>query len=244
MKRVLDFGILFALLFLSYNNAYTQGKFDEKTAFLYMLSSNPSVINDYVPEYMYRFENEQYHIYANDEFECYRITEQLIKSVGSMSTNNTYFIESKASFGIYDFTNEAFEFVPINLSQPIEILKYMFSLKGKTNTKIDIHFNNGDEITHLPLKREQANYLVKLKKNQKSGKIERTVDVKIVFQVDPRTDVDATNPARTKCDMYLNVLSVDVYDNPGYTAGPIISIPTVYKAQKEAGNAAKAQASK
>lgn len=244
MKKVFDFGIYTILIIFFNCTVYAQSKFDERTAFLYMLSSNPSVINDYVPEYMYRFENDQYHIYANDEFECYRITEQLVKTAGSMSTGNVYFIETKASFGVYDFTNESFEFVPINMAEPLEVVKYMFSNRGKTNTKIDVHFNNGDEITHLPLKREQANYLVKLKKNQKTGKIDRIVDIRIVFQVDPRAEVEATNPARTKCDLYLNVLSVDVYDNPGYTAGPIISIPTIYKAQKEAGNAAKAQAAK
>jgi hypothetical protein len=62
--------------------------------------------------------------------------------------------------------------------------------------------------------------------------------MRLLFQVDPRSEIDASNPSRTKCDLYLNVLSVDVFDNPSYTAGPMISVPTVYKAQKDVGNAA------
>lgn len=244
MKRLKFGSVITSLTVFIFTATYAQTKFDERTAFLHMLSANPAVINDYVPEYMYRFESDQYHIYANDEFECFRITEQLVKKAGSVSTNNVYYIETKANFGVYDFTNESFEFVPINLAEPFELVKFMFSSRGKTNSKIDIHFNNGDEITHLPLKREQANFLVKLKKNQKTGKIDRIVDIRIIFQVDPRAEIEASSPSRTKCDLFLNVLSVEVFDNPGYTAGPMISIPTIYKAQKDAGNAAKAQASK
>lgn len=201
------------------------------------------MIGSYLQEYLYRFENAQYHIYANDEFECFRATEQLTKNVSSISTDNVFYIETSANFGVYDFTNESFEFSPVNLAEPMEIVKYQFTSKGKTNSKIDIHFNNGDEITRLPLKKDQANYLVKLKKNQKTGKIERVVDIRIYFNVEQRAEID-NGGTRTKCDLFVNVLNVDVHDNPDFAAEPLVSLPTIYKVQKDAASAAKAQASK
>jgi hypothetical protein len=241
MKKIKDLVLVIVILFIHFTNTDAQNKFDEKTAYLYMLKSSPGIIDDYVLEYLYRFENAQYHIYTNDEFECQRVATQITGASGSLKNDNVYYLESKASFGIYDFTNESFGFAPINLAETIEIVKYLFSSRSKTNTKIDAHFNNGDEITQLPLKKEQANYLLKLKKNQKTGKVDRTVNIRILFNVDQRSEIDTNNGTKTRCDLYLNILSIEVFDNPDFASAPMISIPTIYKAQKDAG---KQQATK
>jgi hypothetical protein len=73
-------------------------KFSEKNAFLWMLKVNSYDISSYIHEYLFRFDNEKYRLYKDDEFEMKKATHQLNETLANLAPDKVYSIDYTSAF--------------------------------------------------------------------------------------------------------------------------------------------------
>lgn len=229
MKKILALSFILLAISLKQQGAQAQQLMGEKEAFLFMLKNYPDLVDSHAKEYLFRFEKDSYYYFAEDEFELKKAEGQLGDRVENVLREQSYYVESTATFGTYNFDDQYFEFLPIPPDAKINIQGYMFAARGTTNTKIDLAFLNGLEITQMPMDESQANYLIKLKKSQKTGKVERKVHVRIKFKMADEMDFQPATAVKSHVTLYANIIEIEVYDNEDFASAPLVSIPTSLK---------------
>ncbi|MBN2484524.1 MAG: DUF4852 domain-containing protein [Bacteroidales bacterium] len=227
----------------SYGFISAQTLFDGQKAFSAMLKHNGGSPEQFINEYTYRFNNKNYNALQDDEFEQAKTISGLKSEVESINNENEYFIASVSAFGKYNFEKAAFEFAPFTEETNIEILGNVFSYRLTTNTNISLRFNNGTEISSLPMPYEKANYLVKMRKDKRTGHVDRKVHLKIYFNLTDIVEIEDVTDTKKKITLFANITHIEAYENSEYLTVPLANISTTYQVKKESEKA-KAQEEK
>ena len=230
MRKIIYIGIILFIGTIS----YSQELFDEERAFLTLLKLDEENAASFYEEYLYRFDQDRFKVYLEDEFEMYSAKKRLIENIKKFKTDAGYHIIIKSNYGEYDFDKKAFAFLPFPETYQHEILgRVLFPFRIKTNSQILLSFTNGIDIIDLPMEMEKANFLVKLNKNPRTGKIDRSVYLKVIFDLEPL--VETTEQAlKEKKILYANIKQVEVFESEIMNAEALATIKTAYGFQQEA----------
>jgi hypothetical protein len=140
-------------------------------------------------------------------------------------------------FGEYQFDQQAFQFSPFNEETYIPVLNSFFGTRVESNSTISLNFLNGLDINTLPMDEEKANFLIKLRKNNKTGKIDRTIHMRLYFVLDEYMEIDETVAGRFKYRIFANILNVDFFESTDFSAPVLTSIETSIKSKMEQAKA-------
>lgn len=240
MKRTLY--LIVAGLFVQYNlEVIAQELLDEKKAFSAFLSLEGVDVEQYSDEYFLRFDSKVYQNQHEDEFERRRVIEELIKESKNIIENENYYISTKADFGIYDFDSCQFNFKPFQKETVINLCDYLFISRLQTNTKITVTFLNGTEISALPMSYDKANFLVKMRKDKRTGEVDRTVYLKVIFKIDDNAEIVESGETRKNVTLFAYITTLEVYQTPDFLSEPIAIIETDFKALEQIDSEEKSE---
>jgi hypothetical protein len=198
-------------------------------AFGAFLSLGSVDVERYSDEYFYRFDEKQYQMQHEDEFERKRAINELIESSRSKFEQSNFYINTKAEYGTYNFDSNQFSFKPFKQETVLNVCDYLFMTRLKTNTKITVAFLNGPEINALPMPYEKASFLVKMCKDKRTGEVDRTVHLKVIFEIDSITEVEEIGEIRKNVTLFANITTIEIYHTSEYITEPLAIIETDYK---------------
>ena len=238
---------IFIIILISFGFAticFPQEFFDERTAFTSAIKLNNGSIEPYINEYIYRFDNANYNVYQEDEFELAKTVKELNNEIKNIPLDKEFFIKYSATFGKYNFETNEFDFQPFTDETFIEILNFAFAPRSSTNTSVQLHFSNGKEVSSLPMEFDKANFLVKMRKDKRSGKVDRTIHLKVSYVLKDYIEIEDVSESRKKITLFAEITKVEAYENPGFLSDPLATISTEYflKQQREKQEAEKAKA--
>lgn len=227
--------LILLMLWGNHQIGRAQHTLNGETAFLIKLNLDTAVVEDHCEEFIYRFKKESYKLIKDDEFEMREARNELLEKVSNISLDQIYTIKHQTSFADYDFERSGFAFVPVTVANNFSILDLAFGTKLNTNGSIDLRFLNGEELTFFPLAEDEADMLLKERKNYKNGKIDRTIHMNIQYVIDGiEKTINITNkPAYT---LTARILQVDFYDATESSNQTISSIETYFKQEFDEKN--------
>ena len=233
------FSTLFLIAFSFATICFSQEFFDERKAFTSVIKLNNGLVDQYINEYIYRFDNDNYQAYQEDEFELAKTINELKSEVEKMPIDKEYYIEYATTFGKYNFDNNEFAFQPFTDETYIDIMDFAFSPRSSTNTGIQLFLSNGQEVSSLPMAFDKANFLVKMRKDKRTGKVDRTIYLKIYYNLKEYIEVEDMSATRTKVTLFADITKIEAYENPDYLTEPLATISTDYfiKQQEEKAKA-------
>ena len=225
---------LFIIAYSFVTIGYSQEFFDELKAFTSVIKLNNGLVDQYINEYIYRFDNENYHIYQEDEFELEKTVNQLDAEIKNMPLDKEYYIKYATSFGKYNFDNNEFAFQPFTDETFVDVLDFAFSPRSSTNTSVQLFFSNGNEVGSLPMDFDKANFLVKMRKDKRTGKVDRTIYLKIYYNLKDYIEVEEMSTSRTKVTLFADITKIEAYENPEFLTEPLATISTEYFIKQQA----------
>lgn len=210
-----------------------QEKLDDRMAFEAFLSLGGVDVEQYSDEYFYRFDEKQYQMQHEDEFERKRAINELVESCQGKFEKNSFYISTKANYGIYNFDSSQFGFKPFKQETVLDVCDYLFLTRLKTNTKITVAFLNGTEINALPMPSDKASFLVKMCKDKRTGEVDRTVHLKVIFKIDSIAGVEESGEIRKNVSLFAYITTIEIYHTSEYISEPLAIIETRYKRNSE-----------
>lgn len=205
-----------------------QTLFSNQNAFIWIINLNGGNVDHYFSEYIFRFDNKNHNAYYEDEFEMAKSIQELKEEVKKTSVDQEYYITYTSTFGRYSFETNEFGFEPFPEGKSIELFNFVFNQRIATNTNADLVFSNGAEITSLPMEFDNANFLVKMRKDKRSGKVDRTVYLKIYFNVKDYFEYEDLSDSKQKVTLFANITKIEAYENDAFLTDPLASISTEY----------------
>ncbi len=202
-----------------------KGKFmDAKTALLQYIIISGSELSAFAREYSYRFDNDTFEKYHQDEFEFVDILEKTVNKmsdeISEFKKDNVFRTNATIKFGKYAFEKEAFEFSFD--AESVTVLKKAYGAgalsKGLKTHEVNIAFNNKSEIKYFPLNKVIARDFIKERKNKYSGKVDRTVYLRINYILTGLIVERKKKYGVVKKCLEAKIKSVEVYGNKnGYS---------------------------
>lgn len=236
MKKMVSFTLLCLLLFLP-GCLRAQILFDGPKAFILMLKHKGGGVEQYIDEYVYRFNNKNYNSFQEDEFEFAKTIADLKATVGGSPNDGEFYVTYTSQFGKYNFENSEFEFNPLSDETYLEIVNYLFAPRLKTNTSISLKFYNGTEINSLPMPYDNANFLIKMRKDKRTGDVDRKIHLKIYFNLAEYSEFSDVSETKKKVTLFAYITHVEAYESADFLSNPLSNIPTEYLNKKESEKA-------
>lgn len=201
------------------------GKYmDAKTAFIKYIMISGSEPRAFAREYSYRFDNEVFERYHQDEFEFVDILEKTVNKmsdeIAEFKKDDVFRTNATHKFGKYDFEKEAFE---IRFeAESLTVLKKKYGAgalsKGLKTHEVNIAFNNKSEIKYFQLNKDVARAFIKERKNKYSGKVDRTIYLRINYTLTGLIVERKEKHGPVKKCLEAEIKSVEVYGNKnGYS---------------------------
>ena len=193
----------------------------EREAFDYFLLKKNDKRKDFVVEYMYKFNNEMYKKYRDDEFlfesQKQKMLSEMVNNVKDINTGKTYIVYTGTEFGKYDFEKNEFEFNPLSERSYFKIFDMTnnyYCGKCETLTSIGLQFMNWQDIDGIKMDSNKAKKFIQSRKNS-SGSVNRDVSIKIFYEIAPDIEIDTKNN-EYKVMFNAVIKKVDIYDGYGY----------------------------
>ena len=233
-KTNIFLSLLVSLLLIS-NYGFSQKNLSKEEAYLWKLKFDSLPVEMHIEEYIYRFKNENYRLFKNDEFEMHKAKNQLIDMVSKLPENEVYTIKYNTELEGYDFDKKGFFCTPVEEGTHLPILDYSFGTRLPTNAAIEIQFLNSAEIDILPINEEEASVFIKERKNYKNGKIDRSITLNISFVLKGIYKVEnVTN--KSNYILTANILQIEFFDDNELTHAPLGVASTALKAELDEKN--------
>ncbi len=183
-KYILQNSVAALLLVFGMLPLKAQTDFTEENAFLLFLRHDTLPADAYTEEFIYRFQRDKYYLIRDDEFEKRRAARELKERVDALAENTEYSLEFPASFGDYDFDRQGFVFQGLSEDTEIKIVSPILATRLSSNVSANLVYTNASALDLFPLDENQANMLLKERKNYKNGKVDRSITLKLFFTVD------------------------------------------------------------
>lgn len=153
--------------------------FTDTVALLYKIIQKQKPVSDYSMEYLYRFKNENYKKFKQDEFELdnqkQMVNEQINTDIKTFNDSTVFVLKLELNFKNYDFQTQSF---PIDyIDKQFEVIKSEFP--QYTQTKIV--FTNSSAFENLKMEKDNAGSLIKRRKD-KYGNVNRKIYAKVYFK--------------------------------------------------------------
>ncbi len=197
-----------------------QKTFTEENAFLIYLKLDTVWVEEFAEEYVYRFQKDKFHLIKEDEFEIRSSGKALVRRVDTLSENTIFCINHEAEFSEYNFERHGFECNLMNEESRIQVLDFTFGTRLPTNVSIELSFVNYADIDLFPIHEDEANVLLKERKNYSNGKINRRVRMNLYFTVNSLRKSEYPT-RKSSVDLSCKILKVDFFDIGDFVGDPL-----------------------
>ena len=213
--------IFILIIGFSQIKSLAQSSLNEEMAFIHYIKLTDQNKKDFSAEYLFKFQNDIYDKYWNDEFDFNDKLNstylQIASKVKNFNSDVEYALTTTSEFGEYSFEQNMFEFTPFGLGTYFPMVNNpnsYYCQKCKTFTDINLFFKNGTDIQSLDINPDEASRIVKERKSS-SGRVNRDVVIRVHFKLTSEYEAEVRGNQHD-VKIFANITKVEVLDMYGY----------------------------